>query len=47
MPAPQAFPRRLIDGYRDFLTGRMPIERDRFRELAARGQSPAVMVMSW
>ena len=44
MPAP-AFPVRLIDGYRDFLTGRMPIERDRFRELAKRGQSPAIMVI--
>lgn len=40
-----SFPLRLVDGYRDFLTGRMPIERDRFRELAQRGQSPKVMVI--
>jgi carbonic anhydrase len=39
------FPVRLIEGYRDFLTGRMPIERDRFRELAKRGQSPAIMII--
>ena len=45
MPVRPAFPVRLIDGYRDFLTGRMPIERDRFRELAKRGQSPAVMII--
>lgn len=39
------FPVRLIDGYRDFVTGRMPIERDRFQELARRGQSPSIMVI--
>jgi carbonic anhydrase len=39
------FPPRLVDGYRDFLAGRMPIERDRFRELARRGQSPSIMVI--
>ena len=39
------FPARLIDGYREFLVGRMPIERDRFRELARRGQSPTIMVI--
>jgi carbonic anhydrase len=45
MPLRPAFPVRLVDGYRDFLTARMPIERDRFRELAKRGQSPAIMVI--
>jgi carbonic anhydrase len=45
MPVRPEFPVRLIDGYRDFLTGRMPTERERFRELAKRGQSPAVMVI--
>jgi carbonic anhydrase len=45
MTARPAFPVRLIDGYRDFLARRMPIERDRFRELARRGQSPAIMVI--
>jgi carbonic anhydrase len=45
MSASTAFPSRLIEGYRDFLDQRMPIERDRFRELARRGQSPAVMLI--
>src|SRR6516165_6921135 len=39
------FPARLIEGYRDFLAGRMATERERYRELARRGQSPAVMVI--
>jgi len=39
------FPHRLVEGYRAFLEGRMPIERDRFRDLASRGQSPAVLVI--
>jgi carbonic anhydrase len=45
MPMRPAFPVRLIDGYRDFLVGRMPTERDRFRDLAKRGQSPAIMII--
>lgn len=45
MPVRLEFPARLIDGYRDFLTTRMPTERDRFRELARRGQSPSIMVV--
>jgi carbonic anhydrase len=44
--APMAmFPVRLVDGYRDFLVGRMPTERDRFRVLAERGQSPSIMII--
>jgi carbonic anhydrase len=39
------FPLRLVHGYRDFLAGRMPTERDRYRELARRGQSPDVMII--
>ena len=39
------FPARLIEGYRDFLAGRMATERERYRELARRGQSPAVMII--
>jgi carbonic anhydrase len=39
------FPARLIEGYRDFLAGRMATERERYRELAKRGQSPAVMII--
>lgn len=45
MSSQPAFPLRLVDGYRDFTTGRMPIERDRFRELAKRGQSPTIMII--
>jgi carbonic anhydrase len=39
------FPARLIEGYRGFLEDRMPIERDRFHELAERGQSPTILVI--
>jgi carbonic anhydrase len=39
------FPQRLLDGYRSFLSERLPLEQSRFRELADRGQSPEVMVI--
>jgi carbonic anhydrase len=39
------FPTRLIEGYKAFLTGRMPLERDRFHALAERGQSPGILVI--
>ena len=39
------FPFRLAHGYREFLVGRMQTERERYRELATRGQSPNVMVI--
>jgi carbonic anhydrase len=39
------FPERLIEGYREFLSGRLPQEQSRFRELAEIGQSPEVMVI--
>ncbi len=39
------FPQRLIEGYRDFLTSRLPLEQSRYRELAERGQSPEIMVI--
>jgi carbonic anhydrase len=45
MSATSEFPARLIEGYRDFLAGRMPTERERYRELAKRGQSPAIMII--
>jgi carbonic anhydrase len=44
-PMTSEFPARLIEGYRDFLAGRMATERERYRELARRGQSPTVMVI--
>ena len=40
-----SFPDRLIDGYRAFLYGRLPLEQSRYRELAERGQSPEIMVI--
>jgi carbonic anhydrase len=40
-----AFPERLIKGYRDFLSGRLPQEQHRYRDLAEHGQSPEVMVI--
>ena len=45
MSEESAFPVRLIEGYRDFLEGRMPLERDRFHVLASRGQSPDTLVI--
>ncbi|MGB9369051.1 MAG: carbonic anhydrase [Xanthobacteraceae bacterium] len=40
-----SFPERLVEGYRDFLTNRLPVEQSRFRELAEHGQSPQIMVI--
>src|ERR1019366_5559928 len=39
------FPNHLLDGYRSFTSQRLPTEQTRYRELAQRGQSPAVMVI--
>jgi carbonic anhydrase len=39
------FPERLIAGYRTFRTTRLPVEQDRYIELAETGQSPEVMVI--
>lgn len=39
------FPQRLVDGYRAFLSERLPVEQTRFRELAERGQAPEIMVI--
>src|SRR3954468_7228983 len=40
-----SFPSRLIEGYRECLTGRLPLEQSRYRELAERGQAPEIMVI--
>lgn len=40
-----AFPQRLIDGYSTFSAGRLQREQARYRELAAHGQSPEIMVI--
>jgi carbonic anhydrase len=39
------FPQRLQDGYRAFVEGRLPRERERFEELAWSGQKPDIMVI--
>jgi carbonic anhydrase len=44
MTALPGFPERLVEGHRDFLVGRMPTERERYRALA-HGQSPSIMVI--
>ena len=43
--ASAVFPQRLQDGYRAFVEGRLPRERERFEELAATGQKPEIMVV--
>jgi carbonic anhydrase len=40
-----SFPERLVEGYRDFLTARLPLEQSRYRELAEHGQSPEIMII--
>lgn len=39
------FPTRLINGYHDFLNGRLERERLRYEELAEHGQVPEIMVI--
>jgi carbonic anhydrase len=38
-------PDRLVEGYRSFLDGRFPAERQRFRALAEAGQKPRIMLI--
>jgi carbonic anhydrase len=38
-------PPRLVDGYREFVDTRLPIERSRYQRLAETGQRPEVMVI--
>lgn len=40
-----AFPDRLAEGYEAFLSGRFERERERYRELASRGQKPEIMLI--
>ncbi|MFT4097923.1 MAG: carbonic anhydrase [Rhodoblastus sp.] len=42
---PDLLPLRLEQGYRSFLGGRFPTERQRFRALAETGQKPRVMLI--
>ncbi len=39
------FPRRLIEGYESFVTGRFSDEQQRYRALAEHGQKPRVMMI--
>ncbi len=39
------FPNRLVEGYKTFLDGRFPDERNRYKTLADTGQKPEVMVI--
>jgi carbonic anhydrase len=40
-----SFPKRLTEGYENFLGGRFGRERERFEELAERGQSPQILLI--
>lgn len=42
----QQFPDYLLAGYRSFMAGRYPTERDRYRELAANGQEPHTLLIA-
>jgi len=42
---PPEFPARLIEGYEAFVSGRLPDEQQRFRDLAEGGQSPEIMLI--
>ena len=39
------FPKQLLEGYRAFVSERLPTEQSRYRELSVKGQSPEVMVI--
>jgi carbonic anhydrase len=40
------FPKRLVSGYATFRDGRLSADRDRYRELAERGQCPTTMIVA-
>lgn len=42
----QNFPEKLLSGYKDFMSGRYKAERDRYTELAAKGQKPETLVIA-
>lgn len=42
----QQFPPFLIEGYRNFMSGRYTTERERYRDLAEQGQKPTTMVIA-
>ena len=42
----QRFPSTLLDGYRNFMTGRYSGERERYQQLAETGQKPQTLVIA-
>ncbi|HCO55388.1 MAG TPA: carbonate dehydratase, partial [Pelagibacterium sp.] len=42
----QQFPPFLIEGYRNFMSGRYATESQRYRKLAEEGQKPTTMVIA-
>lgn len=40
------FPTSLLDGYRNFMSGRYSDERERYRNLAEKGQTPTTMIIA-
>ena len=42
---PRVLPRRLVEGYESFVSGRFAGEQQRYRALAEHGQNPAVMLI--
>ncbi|MGI9505692.1 MAG: carbonic anhydrase [Geminicoccaceae bacterium] len=42
----QGFPTKLLDGYRLFKQGRFEDERERYRDLAERGQTPETLIIA-
>ncbi|MGO4437244.1 carbonic anhydrase [Rhizobium sp. RAF56] len=42
----QRFPNNLLNGYRNFMSGRYAHERDRYRNLAEEGQNPTTLVIA-
>lgn len=42
----QQFPSTLLDGYRNFMTGRYSGERERYHQLAEKGQKPQTLVIA-
>lgn len=42
----EPFPPRLLEGYAAFKAGRLPMERERFAEMAEFGQKPDIMIIA-
>lgn len=42
----EAFPKPLLDGYKNFMSGRYVEERDRYHQLAEEGQKPETLIIA-